>query len=530
MGDDSPTAPPDQPSMPRSPPDQPSMPRSPSKAVLDRSFTVKELKEKWRRLSLGEITSDDLLSSEAKAEKEKEAEARAAEARLVASAGIVASTGKALDPPSSPTGVLSEEDDDETTPSAAAAPRIFKRVLKTRQSAPALMSGPWRPVNGEADVSERRSSGEEEDEDEETGGAPAPPPIIEVASCFIGGRKGAIRVPAKRVTMLPRGWTPRSEKWSKRTFIAAASTSSSSTSSTPRGDHHHGPRERAASAVANDDSILSAKFEVKSPVFAAQYATLAFLEAAAEAEEEEDERAEREAIEKAERAAAEARQRRDAALMRIAEAKEQQKRMEADAVAARERQKAEEKAAAARRREAMREAARERARAVGQRLAQASSVGQQTLASVGENTDEISQRAASMTRRATAVAGQRMQMIRQRSVPVLEKWHEVGHQAFGFAIGVREGFKKTLSFSVVREEDPQAVPPGTPGAAARPPMTIRCPCTACGHLNTTTIDDAQFAANSPNGGNNTLAIKITCERCEAGLTVRITKRDPRLSI
>ena len=79
--------------------------------------------------------------------------------------------------------------------------------------------------------------------------------------------------------------------------------------------------------------------------------------------------------------------------------------MEAEAVAARERQKAEEKAAAARRREAMREAARERARAVGQRLAQASSVGQQTLASVGENTDEISQRAASMTRRATAVAG-----------------------------------------------------------------------------------------------------------------------------
>ena len=520
MGDDSPTA----------PPDQPSMPRSPSKAVLDRSFTVKELKEKWRRLSLGEITSDDLLSSEAKAEKEKEAEARAAEARAVASAGIVASTGKALDPPSSPTGVLSEEDDDETTPSAAAAPRIFKRVLKTRQSAPSLMSGPWRPVNGEADVSERRSSGEE-DEDEETGGAPAPPPIIEVASCFVGGRTGAIRVPAKRVTVLPRGWTPRSEKWSKRTFIAAASTSSSSfTSSTPRGDHHHGPRERAASAVANDDSILSAKYEVKSPVFAAQYATLAFLEAAAEAEEEEDERAEREAIEKAERAAAEARQRRDAALMRIAEVKEQQKRMEAEAVAARERQKAEEKAAAARRREAMREAARERARAVGQRLAQASSVGQQTLASVGENTDEISQRAASMTRRATAVAGQRMQMIRQRSVPVLEKWHEVGHQAFGFAIGVREGFKKTLSFSVVREEDPQAAPPGTPGAVARPPMTIRCPCTACGHLNTTTIDDAQFAANSPNGGNNTLAIKITCERCEAGLTVRITKRDPRLSI
>ena len=163
---------------------------------------------------------------------------------------------------------------------------------------------------------------------------------------------------------------------------------------------------------------------------------------------------------------------------------------------------------------------------VGQRLAQASSVGQQTLASVGENTDEISQRAASMTRRATAVAGQRMQMIRQRSVPVLEKWHEVGHQAFGFAIGVREGFKKTLSFSVVREEDPQAAPPGTPGAVARPPMTIRCPCTACGHLNTAVVDDTKVNMD----GGDKISVRLACEGCSANLVVKVTKRDPKLSI
>ena len=304
MGDDS-----------TAPPDQPSMPRSPSKAVLDRSFTVKELKEKWRQLSLGEITSDDLLSSEAKAEKEKEAEARAAEARAVASAGIVASTGKALDPPSSPTGVLSEEDDDETTPSAAAAPRIFKRVLKTRQSAPSLMSGPWRPVNGEADVSERRSSGRRTRTRRRAARLHLHRLLRWRAACWWpqgrDSRAGeardgaAARVDAAEREVVQAHIHRRRVNEQQQLHVKHA-----------EGDHHHGPRERAASAVANDDSILSAKYEVKSPVFAAQFATLAFLEAAAEAEEEEDERAEREAIEKAERAAAEARQRRDAALMR----------------------------------------------------------------------------------------------------------------------------------------------------------------------------------------------------------------------
>ena len=97
---------------------------------------------------------------------------------------------------------------------------------------------------------------------------------------------------------------------------------------------------------------------------------------------------------------------------------------------------------------------------------------------------------------------------------------EMGNSAFGFAFGWRDN-KKTLSFSLVREVAKE-------GNAAEPKaITIRCPCTVCGHLNNATIGswDANTSESGPTG-----QLRVECEECHAGLVVRVTKRDPRLSI
>ena len=114
--------------------------------------------------------------------------------------------------------------------------------------------------------------------------------------------------------------------------------------------------------------------------------------------------------------------------------------------------------------------------------------------------------------------------IRTKSAPALERWQEVGYQAFGFALGLRDGYKKTLSFSLVRDETPAS---GDSQAPSQPPaLTIRCPCTACGHLNNAVLDEW----SSTDGAGTSSNLRIKCESCQVILSVKVTKRDPKLSI
>ena len=107
----------------------------------------------------------------------------------------------------------------------------------------------------------------------------------------------------------------------------------------------------------------------------------------------------------------------------------------------------------------------------------------------------------------------------------------VGHQAFGFALGMRDGHRKTLSFSLLREDTPA---PTTKNGKADPnakkaPMKINCPCTACGHLTTAIIDDDKINRGAE-GEKNQVSVRFKCESCGADLAVKVTKRDPKLSI
>jgi len=86
----------------------------------------------------------------------------------------------------------------------------------------------------------------------------------------------------------------------------------------------------------------------------------------------------------------------------------------------------------------------------------------------------------------------------------------------------RGGFRKTLSFSVVRDETIFN------DDTEQPPITIKCPCTACGHLNEATFREADI--NCDGSAGTQAKLRIVCKTCGSGLSVKVTKRDPRLSI
>ena len=275
-------------------------------------------------------------------------------------------------------------------------------------------------------------------------------------------------------------------------------------------------------------------------VFQAQFAQLAMIEAQADREEEE----ELEAVEEANRATRAARARKEAALQRIADARATQEATEKEAAIL---EKEEVARAAASRREQARERARASARAVGQRLAASSgnpaplpSPALQRARGGKDKDDGGLTRSESMLHRtrslrAGAAAGAQrtaaaVGRIRQKTASAFDNVSEVGSSAFGFALGLRDGYKKTLTFSLMRED---TTPEPTKGDGKggeppkRPPMSIRCPCTACGHLNKAVIDDSQI---NKGDGDGKSSVRIRCTSCSADLVVKVTKRDPRLSI
>ena len=263
-------------------------------------------------------------------------------------------------------------------------------------------------------------------------------------------------------------------------------------------------------------------------VFRAQFAMLAQLEEAWDDDEEEAIKEEKRAAEEAELAAMDARRRREVALHQLDQARHRQAEEAA-------RQKQEAAARAASRREEARARARAAARQVGRDLFNASAGGAPILAGGGsQGNDEglvrtiSSLRTMSMRRGASAAAA--VGRIRQKSAPALAQVSAIGHSAFGFALGVREGHRKTLSFSLLREDPSTQIVKGKVGQKAiKPPMTIRCPCTACGHLTTAVIDDSKINRGE-SGERLQQSVRVKCESCGADLAVRVTKRDPKLSI
>ena len=305
----------------------------------------------------------------------------------------------------------------------------------------------------------------------------------------------------------------------------------------------------------NDKPSHSKPESDRDRVFKAQFAMLAQLEDEWDEEAEAEIEEERRALAEAEAAAAAARARRESALKQVEDAKkqaEEAKRAQAEESAKQMRAKQEGAAEKAKRTEEARARAREAARKVGRDLFHASGGSLPALSETSpskndESAPEISRtssmrmRTISMRKTASAAAvqakaaaaagGAHLSRVRQKSAPAFAQVSAVGHQAFGFALGMRDGHRKTLSFSLLREDTPA---PTTKNGKADPnakkaPMKINCPCTACGHLTTAIIDDDKINRGAE-GEKNQVSVRFKCESCGADLAVKVTKRDPKLSI
>ena len=275
-------------------------------------------------------------------------------------------------------------------------------------------------------------------------------------------------------------------------------------------------------------------------VINAQYKMLAELEDAWDENEEEEMAEDKRAAEEAEAAAAAARRRREVALRQLNEANEKlaeeaaHRKEEAALASAKRREDARARA------RATLEGKRAAARKVGRDLFRASAVISapsltRGSASKSGSDDEpeltrasSSFRTISMRRGASAAAA--VGRIRQKSAPALAQVSAIGHSVFGFALGMR-GRQRRMSFSLVRY-GPR--PPGPNDDAfdpnrTRPPMKIRCPCGMCGHLNMAVIDDSKINRGQSDEGQMH-SVRVICEACDAGMTVRVTKRDAKLSI